>query len=581
MSSLDPIVVLGQRIEQALVTAFGPDLSGTDPAIRRSDHADFQCNVALSLKKRVPGNPRQTAEKLVAALEVADVCDKVEIAGPGFLNLTLSSTFLSRLANAQRASERLGIERAVHADTVVIDYSAPNIAKEMHVGHLRSTIIGDCLARTLSFLGHHVIRQNHVGDWGTPFGMLIEHLIDAGEDSHDLGVGDLSGFYKEARKKFNEDPAFAERARHRVVSLQAGDERTLALWKRLVDQSIAYFQSVYDRLGVTLTPADMAGESLYNPMLAPIVQELEESGVARIDQGALCVYPPGFKGRDDAPMPLIVRKSDGGYGYATTDLAAVKYRSSTLKANRILYVVGAPQSQHLAMVYKAAALAGFLGANTRAEHVAFGSVLGEDGKILKSREGEAARLVDLLDEADERALAIVKEKNAERDEAIGEQELSDIAHAVGIAAIKYADLSADRMKDYVFSWSKMLATIGNTGPYLQYNHARTRSILRKASEDGGSGPGEINVQTKEERELVLALLGLPRVVHDVATSLEPHRLCTHIYEIANTYSSFFKACPVLKAEPAERASRLALCELSARALSQGLELLGIAAPQRM
>ena len=587
MSAIDPVDVLAERMSRALATAFGPELADADPVIRRSDHADFQSNVALSLKKRVPGNPRETAAKIVAALDIGDIAElPVEIAGPGFLNLRLKSEFVAAQLQKQAKDPRLGVELTDARETIVIDYSAPNIAKEMHVGHLRSTIIGDALARALELVGHEVIRQNHLGDWGTPFGMLIEHLVDLGGAAStdvDKSVGDLGAFYRSARAKFDADPAFADRARARVVSLQAGDEATLGLWRRIVEVSHHHFDSIYAKLGVTLSREHAAGESLFNPQLAGIVAELEEKGLTSIDQGALCVFPPGFKGKDGGPFPLIVRKSDGGYGYAATDLAAIKYRFQTLHANRVIYVVGSPQAQHLSMIYKVAEMAGWLAPPLVAKHVGFGSVLGEDGKILKSRAGEALSLLDLLNEADERALATVKEKNAERkDDPLSPEEEPRVAHAIGMAAIKYADLSSDRVKDYVFAWDRMLADKGNTGPYLQYAHARTRSIIRKSGESAEQvASGAIVLTGKEERALALALLSFPRTVREVGETLEPHRLCGYLFELASTFSSFFTACPVLKAEPLERASRLALCDLTARVMKQGLGLLGIEAPERM
>ena len=586
--SIDPIDILGARVTAALVSAFGADFADVDPALRRSEHADYQCNVALALKKRVPGNPRETAAKIAAALEVADVCElPIEIAGPGFLNLKLRSDFLAAQVQKQTRDERLGALLTGRPETIVIDYSAPNIAKEMHVGHLRSSIIGDALARTLEFGGNNVIRQNHLGDWGTPFGMLIEHLIDLGGDLEkggDSNVSDLGAFYRSARAKFDAEPTFAERSRSRVVLLQAGDEQTLSLWRRIVEQSHLHFNAVYQKLGVGLTREHAAGESLFNPMLAGVVAELEAKGITSVDQGALCVFPPGFKGKDGGPFPLIVRKSDGGYGYAATDLAAIKYRFQTLKADRAIYVVGSPQAQHLSMIYKVAEMAGWLAPPQVAKHVGFGSVLGEDGKILKSRAGEALSLLDLLCEADERALATVKEKNAERrDDPLAPEDEPKVAHAIGMAAIKYADLSSDRVKDYVFAWDRMLAANGNTGPYLQYAHARTCSIIKKSRETrAGLAANQIAIVTPEERALALALLAFPRTIHDVATSLEPHRLCGYLFDLASMFSSFFAACPVLKADSAaERASRLALCDVTARVMKQGLGLLGIEAPERM
>ncbi len=578
----DPNQLLAERFERALVSAFGPELAGTDPSLRPSTHADAQANVAMSLQKRLAKKPRDIATELLAHLSVDDLCEKVEIAGPGFLNVTLRAELLGKLLEEAAASDRLGLDRAESSETVVIDYSAPNIAKEMHVGHLRSTIIGDCLARTLEMLGHRVIRQNHLGDWGTPFGMLIEHLVDQGADAATLDLGDLNAFYKAARAKFEGSPDFAERSRKRVVSLQAGDPATLDLWRVLVAASHKYFGAVYAKLGVTLKESDAAGESLYNDMLPELAKDLEERGLARVDDGALCFFVEGYKNKAGDPLPLVVRKQDGGYGYATTDLAAVKYRTGKLGATRLIYVVGSPQAQHLAMIYKAAALSGWLAPPARAEHVAFGSVLGEDGKMLKTRAGDSVKLMDLLDEADQRATALVRAKAEERGEKIDEAELAAIGHAVGIAAIKYADLSSDRIKDYVFAWDRMLATVGNTGPYLQYAHARCRSILRNAGHDSAAPVlGSIQIAAKEERALALGILSFGATIRDVAASLEPHRLTTYLYDLSSRFSDFWTNCPVLKAEEPTRTSRLALTSLTARTLELGLGLLGIEAPPRM
>jgi arginyl-tRNA synthetase len=582
----DPLLTLTPRFEAAVVAAFGPEHAGTDPMLRPSDRADFQANVAMSLGKKVKKPPREVAAAIALHLKVEDLCEKVEIAGPGFINLTLSSAFLSAEVLAESMHPRLGLEPATERETVVIDYSSPNAAKEMHVGHLRSTILGDALARALLAVGHRVIRQNHVGDWGTPFGMLIEHLLDRGDanDSAGAAMSDLNTFYKEARAKFDQDPAFAERSRRRVVALQAGDAETLELWRRLVAASRRHFATVYERLGIVLTDADICGESFYNPRLDVVAEELEKSGLARVDNGALCVFPPGFTGREGEPLPILVRKQDGGYGYGTTDLAAIRYRTRDLGAQRVIYVVGAPQSQHFAMVFAAARLAGWLAPPARAEHVAFGSVLGPDKKMFKTRSGETVRLVDLIDEAEQRATRVIAEKNPDLDE----QTRIDVARAVGLGAIKYADLSNDRIKDYVFDWDRMLAFEGNTAPYLQYAHARIRSILRKAealpkAEAAGHAPGaQLTITEPEERALCLELLAFGSAVHAVADSLQPHRLCTYLYGLATAFTSFYEKCPVLRADSdAQRQARLLLSELTARVLAEGLGLLGIEAPSRM
>ncbi|PKN32270.1 MAG: arginine--tRNA ligase, partial [Deltaproteobacteria bacterium HGW-Deltaproteobacteria-20] len=414
----DPQSILHDRFREAMVAAFGPDLADADPMVRPSDRADFQANAALGLTKRLKRPPRQIADALLEKLAVDDLCESLEVSGPGFINVTLKDAFVSDRVSAQLQDSRLGVVPAPEPETVVIDYSAPNVAKEMHVGHLRSTIIGDALARILSSLGHHVIRQNHLGDWGTPFGMLIEHLLDLGEQkaSEELGVGDLSAFYREARKKFEEDPSFAERSRNRVVQLQAGDQPTRALWLRLVNESKRYFGKIYEQLDVTLTDDDVCGESFYNPMLPGVAEELETRGLAKVDEGALCMFVPGFTARDGSPLPLIVRKTDGGFGYAITDLTAVRHRTSTLGATRLLYVVGAPQQQHLAMVFEAAKMAGWLTPPARAEHVAFGSVLGADGKMFKTRAGDTVKLSALVEEGVERALAEVTSRFPELDD---------------------------------------------------------------------------------------------------------------------------------------------------------------------
>jgi len=574
----DPLLALVSPFRRAIVGAFGDEHERADPALRRSDRADYQANVALALSKVVGGRPRDVAAEIVKHLDVSQMVERVEIAGPGFINLTLDAHFLSHSVTELAADSRLGVAPVAAPETVVIDYSSPNVAKEMHVGNLRSTIIGDALSRVLEDVGHRVIRQNHLGDWGTPFGMLIEHLLDLGTGAGAVpSITDLNAFYREARAKFDSDPAFADRARRRVVLLQSGDERTLAQWRVLVDASKRYFAAIYEALSVKLTESDIAGESLYNPMLPEIVAELEQKALTVVSDGALCVFPPGFPGRDNEPLPLIVRKQDGGYGYATTDLAAVRYRVATLGAQRIIYVVGAPQSQHLAMVFKTAQMAGWLVPPARAEHVAFGSVLGADRKMFKTRSGESVRLIDLLDEAKERALAIVTEKNPSLDETTR----AAVARAVGIGAVKYADLSSDRIKDYMFDWSRMLAFDGNTAPYLQYAHARIGSIFRRGEVDA-SDLGPIALRAPAERALGLGILGFGTVVHEVAVTLQPHRLCTYLYELSTAFSAFYEACPVLKASTdSERQSRMALSRLTARVLAHGLDLLGIEVPERM
>ncbi len=581
----DPMLSLAPRFEAALREAFGDEHAAADPALRRSVRADYQADVAMGLAKKLGRPPRDVAAAVVAKLDLAGICDKVEIAGPGFINLTFAPGWLAREVESTLGDARLGVAPAPAPETVVVDYSAPNVAKEMHVGHLPSTIIGDALVRVHELLGHRVIRQNHLGDWGTPFGMLIEHLIDLGQDQADvLSISDLDAFYRQAREKFDGDPPFADRSRQRVVALQAGDARTLALWKRLVDESKRYFGAVYARLGVTLRDEDVRGESFFNPKLGEVVAELEKLGLARESEGAICVFPPGFTAKDGQPLPLIVRKQDGGYGYATTDLAAIRYRAGTLGATRLLYVVGSPQQQHLAMVFAVAKQAGWLRPPARAEHVAFGSVLGPDKKMFKTRAGGTVKLKDLLDEAVQRAAAVIAEKNAELDPATRD----DVAQKVGIGAVKYAGLSIDRIKDYVFDWDRMLAFEGNTAPYLQYAHARIRSIFKRAdfASSGGqgraAGPPEVVLAEPAERALALELLAFGAVPHAVAESLQPHRMCTYLFDLASRFTTFYEQCPVLRAEDvATRRSRLLLCDLTARTLARGLDLLGIDAPEQM
>jgi arginyl-tRNA synthetase len=572
----DPLLSLVPAVRRALGAAFGPEYASTDPAIRPSNHADYQSNVALGLRARLGRPPREIADAILAHLDDGMI-EQAEVAGPGFINLVLRNGFLSTEIRAVAKDERLGLALAEHRETVVVDYSSPNLAKEMHVGHLRSTIIGDALVRVLEALGHRVIRQNHLGDWGTPFGMLIEELRDSGHGAVGSSMTELGAFYRAARKHFDEDPGFAERSRRRVVLLQSGDPETLALWRELVDVTLRHAESLYQKLGVTLRTQDVAGESFYNPMLKDVIAALDRHGLLERSDGALCVFPPGFTGRDGARVPLIVEKQDGGHGYATTDLAALRHRIETLRAQRILVVVGAPQAQHFAMLFATAKLAGWLGPPVRAEHVAFGSVLGADCKMFKTRAGEAVRLHDLLDEAIERARAVVAEKNPD----LPSEDRERVARAVGIGAVKYADLSSDRVKDYVFDYARMLAFEGNTAPYLQYAHARIRSIFRR----GGvipPDPSVIEIGERAERSLALALLRFPTVVQSVSDALEPHQLCTYLFELATTFSTFYEECPVLKAaSEGERASRLALADTTARVLATGLGQLGIEAPDRM
>jgi len=567
--------VLLERLQAAFATV----APGADPVLRASDRADFQANGALALAKQLGRQPRQVADEVLGAADLGDVCSEVTVSGPGFINLTLSDDFIAAQVAALSSDPRLGVPLVAEPERIVIDYSAPNVAKEMHVGHLRSTLIGDALARVLGYLGHDVMRENHIGDWGTPFGMLIEHLIDVGgaADAESFSVRDLNEFYAAARRQFDADPVFAERSRLRVVLLQSGDPETMRLWRIFVAESMRHAREVYDLLGVLLTPEDTVGESFYNPLLPVVVEELDARGILVEDDGALCVFPPGFENRHGEPLPLIVRKSDGGYGYPATDLACVRDRTGREGATRLVYVVGAEQSLHLRLVFAVAAMAGYLPDAAAAVHAAFGMVLGTDGKKLASRSGGSDRLVDLLREGIDRAEAALKERSSE----LSPEEQAATAHALGVGAVKYADLSTERMRDYVFDWDRMLAFEGDTGPYLQYAHARIRSIFRRAGAappPPGSPPllGE-----PPERALALHLLRFAEAVEATAETYSPSKLCAYLFELATTFTGFYEACRVLVDDEAVRASRLSLSDLTARVLERGLSLLGMEAPEQM
>jgi arginyl-tRNA synthetase len=585
-----PQAVLAVHVQAAMAAAFGPEHARRDPAIRPSQYADFQANAALALAKEVGLPPREVAARIVEHLDVSGICRDVGISGPGFVNLTLDEGWVAARVSEVGADPRQGVP-VQPRQVIPIDYSAPNVAKEMHVGHLRTTIVGDSLARVLELLGHCVVRQNHIGDWGTPFGMLIEHLLDVGEDSPEAALlgSDPNAFYQAARARFDASPEVAARARRRVVLLQGGDPDTLRLWEELVQRSTVYFNTVYATLGVTLTDEDLAGESRYNDQLPAICDELERAGLAVVSDGALCVFLEGHTGREGRPVPLIIRKSDGGYGYATTDLATIRHRVQQLHADRVLYVIGAPQSLHLQMVWETARRAGWLPPDVTPVHVQIGNVLGTDGKILRTRSGAPLRLMALLDEAVERAGAAVAERRPELNDAAR----AVIAHEVGIGAVKYADLSVSHDSEYVFDFDRMLALQGNTGPYLQYVVARIRSVFRKAGSPAGSPAGaagsglpragaQVLLTDPAERTLALALLGFGPVVEQVGDSLEPHRLCTYLFELAQAFTGFYERCPILQAaEPQVRASRLALSATTLAVMVRGLDLLGILAPEEM
>lgn len=589
---LDAASVLGDRVGAAIEAAFG--LPGVDPVLRPSQFADTQANAALALAKKVGRNPRETAAAILEHLDLSDV-GTVEVSGPGFLNITVSESWIAAQLATLVADDRLGVPLQARR-VIPIDYSAPNVAKEMHVGHLRTTIVGDALARTLEVLGHEVIRQNHIGDWGTPFGMLIEHYLDVGADSPeaDLLRTDPNAFYQAARAKFDDAAvdvgadgaapagAWAARARERVVRLQSKDPESIGIWRGMIGHSREYFRAIYDALHVTLTDAHLAGESFYDPMLAGVCEELVAKGLAVESDGALCVFPEGFTGRDGAPLPLIVRKSDGGFGYATTDLAAIRYRAQTLRADQILYVVGASQSLHFRMVFATAAKAGWLtrpdGAAVDPVHVQIGSVLGEDGKILRTRSGAPLRLAALIQEGIDKAADVVDSSRTDLD--ADERRL--IARQVGVGAVKYADLSVAHDTDYVFDFDRMLALTGNTGPYLQYAAARIRSIFRRAGLDPAAATAPVTIAEPTERALAMALLDYGATVAEVGDLQVPHRLAGYLFELAQAFTSFYDACPVLTAQDAPtRDSRLALTATTLAVLVHGLGLLGIEAPERM
>ena len=577
----DPSHDLVPVLQSAFAQVTGLPAADIDPVIRPSDHADLQVNGALALAKRAGAAPRQIAQAVVDSGALHAAADAVEVAGPGFINVTLRQQYLADLLVEAAGDPRLGVRPAEHTERVLVDYSAPNIAKEMHAGHLRSTVIGDALVRLLSFQGHDVIRENHIGDWGTPFGMLIEHLVDEGglEAADTMEVHDLDAFYKAARHKFDADDAFKERARQRVTLLQGRDDPpTMALWKALVAQSMVHYNDVYGKLGVLLTDADMAGESAYQDGMATVLPRLADAGILDHSDGADVVWVPGYTNRDGDPLPMIVRTRTGGFPYATSDLACVIDRTERLGADLLLYVVGTPQAQHLAMVYQVASMAGFLVPPARAVHVNFGSVLGDDRKMLKSRSGDPVRFADLVNEAIARGTAAVASRSAELSEA----EVDALGHDIGVGALKYAELSTDRIKDYVFDWERMLAFEGNTGPYLMYAHARICSIFRRAGLQRSEAAGVVPlIAEPDERALALKLLEFDTAVHATLDTYSPHKLCTYLYELAQAFTGFYERCPILRAPEPVRTSRLFLADLTARVIAQGLSLLGIAAPERM
>ncbi|MEU3465930.1 arginine--tRNA ligase [Streptomyces sp. NPDC006733] len=574
-----------QRVSAALAAAV-PSAAGADPLLRRSDRADFQANGVLGLAKKNKANPRELAAQVVTGLPTDDLISEIEVSGPGFLNITVSDAAITTTLAARAADDRLGVPTAENPGTTVIDYAQPNVAKEMHVGHLRSSVIGDAIAKILEFEGETVIRRHHIGDWGTQFGMLIQYLI---EHPHELDHADadtdgeasmsrLNRTYKAARTLFDADEAFKDRSRKRVVDLQAGDPQTLALWQRFVDESKIYFYSVYNKLDIAIQDADIVGESAYNDMLVETCKILEDTGVAVRSNGALCVFFDDIKGKDGEPVPLIVQKADGGFGYAATDLSAIRDRTGNLKADTLLYVVDARQALHFRMVFETARRAGWLTDEVTVKHLPFGTVLGKDGKPFKTREGETVRLVDLLDEAVERATVVVREKNEELSDA----EVAERGAEVGIGAVKYADLSTSLGRDYVFDLDRMVSLTGDTSVYTQYAYARTQSILRKAGEAKAVAHPELPL-APAERALGLLLDEFGDALAGVAETYEPHKLASYLYSVSSTFATFYEQCPVLKPETPDdvRENRLFLCTLTGRTLRQGMSLLGIHTPDQL
>ncbi|MFB6842293.1 arginine--tRNA ligase [Streptomyces sp. NPDC056361] len=579
-----------QRLADGLSAAL-PDAASADPLLRRSDRADFQANGILALAKQLKGNPRELATKVVEAIPANDVLKEIEVSGPGFLNITVTDTAIVETLAARAADARLGVPFNESAGTTVIDYAQPNVAKEMHVGHLRSAVIGAAMVEILEFTGETVVRRHHIGDWGTQFGMLIQYLIehpheldhkaeDGAEVSGEEAMSNLNRLYKASRALFDSDEEFKTRARARVVDLQAGDEETLALWQRFVDESKIYFYSVFDKLDMDIRDGDVVGESGYNDMLTETCRILEESGVAVRSEGALCVFFDDVKGPDGNPTPLIVQKSDGGFGYAATDLSAIRDRVQNLKASSLLYVVDARQSLHFKMVFETARRAGWLNDEVKAVQLAFGTVLGKDGKPFKTREGETVRLVDLLDEAVDRATAVVREK-AEK-VGLTETEIVENGQYVGIGAVKYADLSTSAARDYKFDLDQMVSLNGDTSVYLQYAYARIKSIFGKAGDRTPAAHPELEL-APAERALGLHLDRFAETVSEAATEYAPHKLTAYLYQLASLYTTFYDQCPVIKPEPAEEVAenRLFLCDLTARTLHQGMALLGIRTPERL
>ncbi|HAT1513437.1 arginine--tRNA ligase [Morganella morganii] len=571
--------ILSDKIQQALISAGAPlDCDAIVKQSAKAQFGDYQANGVMAAAKKMGMPPRQLAEKVIELLDLDGIAEKTEIAGPGFINIFLSPDWLTAQLETALADDKLGLT-PVEPMTIAIDYSAPNVAKQMHVGHLRSTIIGDAAARTQEYLGHHVIRCNHVGDWGTQFGMLIAYLEKMqNEDAGDMALADLEAFYREAKKHYDEDEVFAERARGYVVKLQGGDEYCRTMWRKLVDITMQQNQETYNRLNVTLTEDDVMGESLYNDMLPGIVSDLMNRGIAEESEGAIVVYLDEFKNKEGEPMGVIIRKKDGGYLYTTTDIACAKYRHDVLHADRVLYYIDSRQHQHLMQAWTIVRKAGYIPESMTLEHHMFGMMLGKDGKPFKTRAGGTIRLSDLLDEAVERAEKLIREKNSD----MPEDELKQLAEVVGIGAVKYADLSKSRTTDYIFDWDNMLAFEGNTAPYMQYAYTRVASVFKRADIDAGSLTQPIILTDDRERQLAARLLQFEETITAVAREGLPHMMCSYLYDLAGLFSGFYEHCPILAAESEElRQSRLKLALLTQKTLKAGLDTLGIGTVEKM
>jgi arginyl-tRNA synthetase len=574
--------ILSEKVSAAMVAAGLPE--GTNPAISLSNRAnfgDYQANGVMGAAKKLKTNPRELATKVVEALDLTGIAEKVELAGPGFINIHLDKNWLATQLNLISNDQHLGVNQSAAPQNVVVDYSAPNLAKEMHVGHLRSTIIGDAVVRALEFRGEHVIRQNHMGDWGTQFGMLLAHLSDklASNEVAETALADLENFYREAKIRFDNEEGFADRARDYVVKLQSGEAQCAVLWQQFIDISIAHSEEIYQKLNVTLTRDDIMGESAYNDDLSNVIDELMAQKIAVEDQGAKVVFINEMANKDGDPSVFIVQKSGGGYLYATTDLSACRYRSGELKADRIIIFTDARQALHFKQVEIVARKAGFLPAHVGYDHCPFGMMMGDDGKPFKTRTGGTIKLAELLDEAIVRAAALIKEKNPD----ITEADLTEISHKVGIGAVKFADLSKNRTSDYIFNWKTMLSFEGATAPYLQYAYSRIQSIFAKADFSTSTDMQSISIVEPQEKALALKLLQLENVIDAVISECTPNLLCNYLYELASLYMSFYEACPILKDDivPEVKQSRLALSYIIASTLKQGLDILGIDVMERM